>query len=69
MKRERGWFQVGAGLGLFLSFVLVLPGCAKVTVQTAPSGTKDITNPPTGSCQMHADGHCKKPFVGSCTCP
>jgi len=30
MKRERGWFQIGAGLVLFLS-VVVLPGWGACT--------------------------------------
>ena len=68
MKRERGWFQVGAGLGLFLSFVLVLPGCAKVYVNSAPSEITDGGAPPTGYCQINADGHCNKPAFGTCTC-
>ena len=30
MKKERGWFQIGLGLVLFLSFGVGLAGCAKL---------------------------------------
>lgn len=69
MKRERGCLQVGAGLGLFLSFVLVLAGCAQVTVLCAPSeaiGNNDP--PPTGRvCAKDGQGNCMKRWY--CTCP
>lgn len=65
MKRERGWFQIGAGLGLFLSFVLVLPGCAKVYVECAPSADNDGS--PTGrKCATDSKGECVKRW--NCTC-
>lgn len=60
MKRYRGWFQIGAGLVLFLSFV-VLEGCAKVYVNCAPSETlRDNNTPPPGGwpCKRDAQGHC-----------
>ena len=68
MKKERRWFQIGAGLGLFLSFV-VFAGCAKVYVNCAPSeAMRDKNAPPTGGwCTEDKDGHCVK--RGLCTCP
>ncbi len=67
MKRERGWFQIGAGLVLFLSFVVVLAGCAKVTVQcTPPNAMSQDSTPPTGVCGKNAYGKCMKNAF--CTC-
>ena len=65
MKKERGWVQVGAGLGLFLSFGLILPGCAKVYVECAPSADNDGT--PTGRCAVDGKGNCIKRW--NCNCP
>jgi len=66
MKMERVWFQLSIRAVIFLSFVVILTGCAKVTVQSAPSEA-NIT-PPTGTCYTAPDNHCMKPTSGTCTC-
>ena len=70
MKRERRWFQIGAGLVLFLSFV-VFAGCAKVYVNCPPpEAMKDNNTPPTGprapSCNWNG-GTCTNQPSG-CVC-
>lgn len=68
MKRENGLVQFGAGLVLFLSFVLVLPGCAKVYVECAPPNAMNEDGPPGGvSCKLKPGGGCMSIPVG-CTC-
>ena len=66
MKRERGWFQVGARLVLLLSFV-AFAGCAKVYVNCPPS---DNDSPPTGprapSCNWNGGTCTNKP--DGCVC-
>jgi len=65
MKRERGWFQIGAKLVLLLSFV-VFAGCAKVYVNCPPSeAMRDNNAPPTGKCPV-VGGVCRK--QSWCTC-
>jgi hypothetical protein len=65
MKRERGWFQIGAGLALSLLFLMVLPACkpliqVTVAAQCGPEAMKDENSPPKGKpCKMNpATGGC-----------
>ena len=49
MMKERRWFQIGTGLGLFLLCVVALAGCAKVYVNCPPpEAMRDNNSPPTG---------------------
>lgn len=74
MKRERGWFQIGTGLGLFLLCVVALAGCVKVIVHTAPSEASSFTrengdDPPMGlSCPVLDSSHCGRLSNSDCSC-
>ena len=77
MKKERGWFQLGAGLILSLLFLMVLPACKpliEVTVRaqcTPQAAMIEDNSLPTGSewtCPTRKPaGQCIK--INNCTCP
>lgn len=70
MVTKRGWLQFGSKLLFPLSIIVILTGCAKVTIQCPPSTAMGVNTdtPPTGRFCMIVDGQCKAPKRGTCTC-
>ena len=51
MKREHGWFQIGSGLVLLLSFVVTLAGCTTWTCGKNPDGSCKVNSPRGCKCR------------------